>query len=1199
MSLASRFSLLASVIFVMFFSNVHAQAITGYYLRPIEEPKEAFGGTAYAELSEALKASTGGQPILDQHFKNAIRSSLKKTYFMSFGQTTIGASVKDKILESGLFDLVVETTDEMFVGEIPDLKPRKSTSMDADPPECGSPIETNDPETFVDDYFRNMQIPCAWSITQGSPEITVAVVDWYFDVNHSEISGKLLNDPGRPPKVDINGQYTRRVDAQGESTVNDRNFGRHGTAMLAGVAAEWGNGSCVAGTGGETTLRAYSGLNDGFSILKAIQRACDDGNPIISLSAWQRSLFELDDPGNRALVRDLFSDVVDRGTTILFSVFGPNSRHLTDIPGVVLVGFGHEDGAYQVYDTDRGDGEFEMVVPASGSHRITGPNSCPSAANSGGSSLGTAFLSGIAALMLDQNQCLTPVEIEHILYETSDDVSNRQCCFPNRFEPGKGRVNAYRAVQMAGADLTPPDLIVNAGETVTIQDESKIYNLIDVHSGGTLNIFNSQVYVDGNRFGQYNDGRITVQRGAKLIARNSLLSSSRNKDCQFEGWSGIRVHGNIDREQPDMFNANGELEVNTPIGIDDAGVVMLLDETIIQNATNAVATTVPGHSWQDQVDRWGGLVIADRAIFRNNFRAAEFLRYPRQFSGNTFKNKSVFNECLFIATDEDDDRSLGITAWDTDGITVTKSTFKNLGRESIATIDGSFIIENGNTFINETGDRNHRHIMSMATYPYSGSMVVGSKNESVPRNEFYSSNSVDIFVSSTASAGQGGIQVINNDFYGRRGGNNQDRAIEIDGPSSYLIQGNFIEGSNPIEIRNTGLNQFTRGNQINCNVINNARYSMRFLGDNTGSGFEENLFTGAGVSNSTIYVDGVIDFFQGNASRPANNRFETFEQSSHVDIAVSPSSPAFNYYFTDTGDPADDVFEPRGISTYNKVPTSDPGDSNCSSGRSPGFGIKEQDVLAAQSNYDNIRNYSNPKLPSDRWNIENAKTIRDNLLDDFVDLAIKESNLSKINSLLPQIPGPEAKMRHFGACVELGDHAGANSLLSAISTMGIEYTDFVDVQYINLDRLQTTTEDYNLSEADSIKLDNIASSESGFRGYARALLYLLKGKRYFDSFELKSAVVLEEGEDVAFVKVESPSLSVFPNPVVDGQLKLTGEILDGDGVAVLRRMDGSVVPVTAFSSVKQLTINAPEINGIYFVQVTKGRETSAVKVIVK
>jgi hypothetical protein len=52
-------------------------------------------------------------------------------------------------------------------------------------------------------------------------------------------------------------------------------------------------------------------------------------------------------------------------------------------------------------------------------------------------------------------------------------------------------------------------------------------------------------------------------------------------------------------------------------------------------------------------------------------------------------------------------------------------------------------------------------------------------------------------------------------------------------------------------------------------------------------------------------------------------------------------------------------------------------------------------------------------------------------------------------------------------------------------------------------------------------------------------------------------------------------------------------------MATVRRMDGSVVSAVTFSDLEELTIDAPLVTGIYFIQVTRGEETAMVKVIVR
>jgi hypothetical protein len=563
--------------------------------------------------------------------------------------------------------------------------------------------------------------------------------------------------------------------------------------MAGAIAAGLDNNKCVAGTGGYTTVRGYCNPNPSTT-LETMQDAIEDGNPIINVSIQG---FEFDDDTQeaRTLVRNAFEDAVDRGSVVTFAVNARNAIHLTGIPGVLLVGFGYESGAYLPYE--RGgvaDEGIEFILPAYKAFTTHGPDSCKT--NDAGSSIGAAYLAGIVALMLDVNNCLTPPAIEEILWNTSQDVPNRECCYPTYFVEGKSKVNAYQAVLGAQNYNGEPQLVVSSGDVHTITDEVLRYNDIRVETGGVLEINSSSISIEGNASGPYQNGRIEVERGAKLIVRNSTLTSSATSGlCASSEWSGIRVHGNTNLEQPNMYDANGILQVNTPLAANEAGVVILLQETVIENAQTAVAASVPGYPYPEQVARWGGLIIADHVIFRNNSRAAHFNRYPRPFSGNTFTDKSTFNDCFFLTEDPEDDRSLGITVWDTEGIKVTKSTFQNIGRESILTIDGSYVAEDGNTFINAIERTNHRHLSTMATYPYGSSTRVGSDDGALLPNEFYTIDKDDVFVFSEGSDARNGTQIVGNEFYftgPQSDRNGAPAGIKILGAHTYTVMDNLF-----------------------------------------------------------------------------------------------------------------------------------------------------------------------------------------------------------------------------------------------------------------------------------------------------------------------------------------------------------------------------------------------------------------------
>lgn len=59
---------------------------------------------------------------------------------------------------------------------------------------CEDPIEVTDPNTSWELEF--VGAPCAWTITEGSPDVIVAVIDTEFDETHPDLLGKIVNEVG-------------------------------------------------------------------------------------------------------------------------------------------------------------------------------------------------------------------------------------------------------------------------------------------------------------------------------------------------------------------------------------------------------------------------------------------------------------------------------------------------------------------------------------------------------------------------------------------------------------------------------------------------------------------------------------------------------------------------------------------------------------------------------------------------------------------------------------------------------------------------------------------------------------------------------------------------------------------------------------------------------------------------------------------
>jgi len=191
---------------------------------------------------------------------------------------------------------------------------------------------------------------------------------------------------------------------------------------------------------------------------------------------------------------------------------------------------------------------------------------------------------------------------------------------------------------------------------------------IIVETGSTLTI-NCEVYMG-------EDKRITVQRGAKLLVDGGKISNL----CDDTFWEGIVVHGNASQEQPNLY------DILEP---DDAGIVHIKDSRI-EYANRAIRASGSGFAnYDEQVARWGGLIVAENSHFTNNKVSAGFMKYD-------FSNKSRFINCTFEhLLNLDYSNSYGVSIWACHDILFEGNIFTNLSAAGIEGISFSAKILTG------------------------------------------------------------------------------------------------------------------------------------------------------------------------------------------------------------------------------------------------------------------------------------------------------------------------------------------------------------------------------------------------------------------------------------------------------------------------------------------------------------------------
>jgi hypothetical protein len=561
---------------------------------------------------------------------------------------------------------------------------------------------------------------------------------------------------------------------------------------------------------------------------------------------------------------------------------------------------------------------------------------------------------------------------------------------------------------------------------------------------------------------------------------------------------------------------------------------------------------------------------------------------------------------------------LGITLWGTDNVTVTKSTFQNIGRESILTIDGSYVAENGNTFINSNERENHRHLSTMATYPYGSFTQIGSDDGSLLPNEFYTNDANDVFIFSEGADARNGLQIIDNEFHFT--GPPSDRTgapagIEIIGTHVYTITDNLFNSCRrPVVLDNTGQDGFSRANTITCNFFNNSNGPLRFENNNVGTQILQNNFVGApgfGQIVSTIRWNGESDFEQGTLNNPANNSFESSEPQ--LEFFVSSTATHFFYNYTDDGSGAPNPFEPRGPANgYTKALTTQGSSNLCGQGLPPGIQGPNspteietvRGILVQLEQYLATNPTDTVKLIEHQ---EVAKEL-DQRINQYVNGTVARGEINAAITVLNTLNTAAAEMRIYGVLMTSGRYTEARQKLPAISTYGSKYDEFVYVQNINIDRLTDTT-GYTLSTIDKERLTKFAGgdgkshgfSNSQFRGYSRALLLLLEDERFYDSWGDAQGLPSNTSKHLS-IDTKGPVVDglveVFPNPT-SGMLQIKGEKLAGVKLIDIVNPMGRVLSTISVEGRKILEVNIEQTPGVYLLIFRGENDAFSRKFVVK
>jgi subtilisin family serine protease len=290
-------------------------------------------------------------------------------------------------------------------------------------------VVPNDPYYGNAWHLPKIEAPAAWDMARANG-VLIAICDTGVEATHPDLAPILRGDLG----------WNAASNNSDWSPIQG-----HGTLVAGAAAAATNNATGVSGVawGAQIIPVRISNNTDGTAYVsdavKCIQSSADRGARVINLSYRMAGYSAIDTAASYARQRGALTFVAAGNDGI-----DPN---WPDFPNFLAVAATTDLDARPSWSNF--GGYVDIAAPGI-SVRTTRIGASYTWAS--GTSLASPVAAGVAALVLGTNPALGPSQVEQILRESADDVA----AGGEDDESGSGRVNARRAVALAGGSSLPP-----------------------------------------------------------------------------------------------------------------------------------------------------------------------------------------------------------------------------------------------------------------------------------------------------------------------------------------------------------------------------------------------------------------------------------------------------------------------------------------------------------------------------------------------------------------------------------------------------------------------------------------------------------------------------------------------------------------------------------------------------------------------
>lgn len=301
----------------------------------------------------------------------------------------------------------------------------------------------NDPDLGLQYYLDLLQAEAAWDISQGSPDVVIAIVDNGTDWEHSDLLATAWTNPGEIPANGIDDDNNGYVDdVHGYDFYSDDGDpapvgDSHGThcAGLAGAVTDNGLGVASISWGCRImSVRTGQGTRLSFSY-PGIYYAAHNGADIISCSFGSESASRFNN--------DIVQDAYAQGAVIVAAA-GNDGQEILNYPAgydnVISVAATGQNDVVPTSLTNYGVW-VDVAAPGVGIYNLYPNNSY---GYKTGTSMSTPIVAGLCGLVKAQNPGWDNDQIAAQVILSADNIDGINPGYAGLL--GSGRVNAYRAL---------------------------------------------------------------------------------------------------------------------------------------------------------------------------------------------------------------------------------------------------------------------------------------------------------------------------------------------------------------------------------------------------------------------------------------------------------------------------------------------------------------------------------------------------------------------------------------------------------------------------------------------------------------------------------------------------------------------------------------------------------------------------------